>query len=244
MTVMCLFSIFIISALISNSTDKFNNNTLDYLLINRFVTGNITHTPPLSETVNLRRFFLTFAFVNRTFSPDHGFCRHRSAIIAHSFQINNEFKLFLRILIFLLLALCIILARLSSSYFSPDRVFCRRHSAIIAQALGRPQTAIRRKISPFLSCFHHFHRGNLTHPPRTRIFSNSFPIFSDSTWPPLGKQMATHVAHRTSILLPQPNSVQSLHSTAPNHRGSRSQPRLVIVSQPHFRVSKYQVGGQ
>ena len=110
---------------------------------------------------------------------------------------------------FILLALCIILARLSSSYFSPDRVFRRRCSAIIARPLGRPQTANGRRISSFLSFFRHFHRGNRTHPPRTQIFSNSFPIFSDTTWPPLGKQMTTHVSHRTSILLPPPNSVQS-----------------------------------
>ena len=37
----------------------------------------------------------------------------------------------------------------------------------------------------------------------------------NTTWPPLGKQMATHVSHRTSFLLPPPNSVPSLHSTAP-----------------------------
>ena len=56
--------------------------------------------------------------------------------------------------------------------------------------------------------------------------------------------MATHVSHRASILLPPPNSVQSLNSTAPYHRGSRSQSRPVIVSQPHVRFAKYQVSGQ
>ena len=136
---MCLFFVFIISALITNSTDKFNKNTSEYLLINGFFTGNITHTPRFGKTMKLKCFFLTFAFVNLTFSPDHGFYRHRSAFIAHSFRRNNEFKLFLHILLFLLLVLCIILARLSSSYFSPDRVFRPRRSAIIARPLGRKQ---------------------------------------------------------------------------------------------------------
>ena len=145
---------------------------------------------------------------------------------------------------FILLALFTILARLSSQSFASDRVFRRRRSAIIARPLGRPQTATRRRISPFLSFFRHFHRGNRTYPTWTQIFSNSFPTFVDTTWPPLGNQMATHVSHRTSILLPPPNSVQSLHSTAPNHRRSRSQSRPVIVSQPHVRFVKYQVGGQ
>ena len=133
-----------------------------------------------------------------------------------------EFKWVLRIFVFILLALFISLARLSSLSFSPDRVFRRRRSAIIARPLGWPQTTTRRNISTFLSFFRHFHRGNCTHQTWTRIFPNSFPTFSFTTWPPLGKQMATLVSHWTSILLPPPNSVQSLHSTAPNHRGSRS----------------------
>ena len=100
---------------------------------------------------------------------------------------------------FILLVLFAILVRLSSLSFAPDRVFRRRRSAIIARPLGRPQTATRRRISPFLSFFRHFHRGNRTHPTWTRIFSNSFPTFADTAWPPLGKQMATHVSRRTSL---------------------------------------------
>ena len=57
-----------------------------------------------------------------------------------------------------------------------------------------------------------FHRCNFTHPPWTQIFSNSFQIIFYTTRPPLDKQMATHDSHRASILLPPPNSVQSLHS--------------------------------
>ena len=57
MAVMCLFSIFIISALITNSTDKFNNNTSKYLLINRFFTGIITQTLRFGETINLNASF-------------------------------------------------------------------------------------------------------------------------------------------------------------------------------------------
>ena len=57
MAVMCLFSIFIFSALITNSTYKFNNNTSKYLLINGFFTGNITHTPRFGETMNLNASF-------------------------------------------------------------------------------------------------------------------------------------------------------------------------------------------
>ena len=57
MAIMCLFSVFIILALITNSTDKFNNNTSKYLLINRFYTGNITHTPRFGETMNLNASF-------------------------------------------------------------------------------------------------------------------------------------------------------------------------------------------
>ena len=34
---------------------------------------------------------------------------------------------------------------------------------------------------------------------------------SDITWPHLSKQMAIHASHRTSIVLPPPNSVQSQH---------------------------------
>ena len=70
--------------------------------------------------------------------------------------------------------------------------FRRRRSAIITRPLGRPQTAIRRRISPFLSFFRNFHRGNRTNPPRTQIFSNSFPFFLippglllANKWPPM-----------------------------------------------------------
>ena len=146
---------------------------------------------------------------------------------------------------FILLALFTILVRSSSSPYSPDRVFRRRRSAIIARPLDRPQTATRRSISPFLSFFRNFHRDNSTHPPWTQVFSNSFQTSSVIiTWPPPGKQMATHDSHRTFILLPPPNSVQCLHSTAPDHWGSRGQPRPVIVSQPYVRYAKHQVGGQ
>ena len=103
MAVVCLFSIFIFSALTTNLTDKYNNNTSKYLLISCVFTGNITHTSRFGETMNLNASFSTFAFVNRTFSPDHDFCRQRSSIIAHSFRRNNEFKL-LRIFMFILLA--------------------------------------------------------------------------------------------------------------------------------------------
>ena len=57
MAVMCLFSIFIFSALITNSTHKFNNNISKYLQINCFFTGNITHTPRFGETMNLNASF-------------------------------------------------------------------------------------------------------------------------------------------------------------------------------------------
>ena len=167
MAVVCLFSIFIFSAFNSNSTDNqktFNNNTSKYLLISCFFTGNITHTPRFGETNEFKRFIFTFAFVNRTFSPNRDFCRHRSSNIAHSLRRNNEFKLLLRIFMFTLLALFAILARLSSSSFASDRVFRRRRSVIIARPRGRPQTATRRRFSPFLSFFRHFHRSNRTHP--------------------------------------------------------------------------------
>ena len=61
-------------------------------------------------------------------------------------------------------------------------------------------------------------------------FFKLIPNLFDNTWPPLDKQMVTHNSHRTSILLPPPNLVQSLHSTAPDHWRSRSQPRPVIIS--------------
>ena len=54
---MCLFSIFIISALITNSTDKFNLNTSKYIQIKGFFTGNITKTPRFGETMNLNASF-------------------------------------------------------------------------------------------------------------------------------------------------------------------------------------------
>ena len=72
---------------------------------------------------------------------------------------------------------------------------------------------------PFCAFFRHFHLDNLTYPTWTKIFSNSFPTISVVTWPPLGKQMATYVSQRTSILLLPPNSVQSLHTNAPNPLG-------------------------
>ena len=92
----------------------------------------------------------------------------------------------------------------SFSFFSPDRVFRWRRSAIIARPLGWPQTTTHRKISPILSFFRHFHRGNRTHPTWTLIFPNSFSTFSVATWRPLGKQNDDHpyVSHRISILLP------------------------------------------
>ena len=45
------------SALITNSTHKFNYNISKYLLINGFFTGNITHTPQFGETMNLNASF-------------------------------------------------------------------------------------------------------------------------------------------------------------------------------------------
>ena len=143
-----------------------------------------------------------------------------SAIIPHPFRRNNEVKLLLRVFMFIFLALFTILAQSPSSTFLFDHVFRRRRSAIIARPLGQPKTATRRSISPFQSFFRHFHRDSFTQSHWTQILSNSFPTFSGITWSPLGKQMTTHVSHSTSILLPPLNSVQSVHSIAPDHRGS------------------------
>ena len=57
MAVMCLFSILIFSALTTKLTNKFNNNTSKYLLINCVFTGNITHTSRFGETMNLNASF-------------------------------------------------------------------------------------------------------------------------------------------------------------------------------------------
>ena len=57
MAVVCLFSVFIISALLTNSTDKFNLNTSKYIQFKGFFTGNITQTPRFGETMNLNASF-------------------------------------------------------------------------------------------------------------------------------------------------------------------------------------------
>ena len=57
MAVVCLFSIFIFSALTTNLTDKYNNNTSKYLLISCIFTSNITHTSRFGETMNLNASF-------------------------------------------------------------------------------------------------------------------------------------------------------------------------------------------
>ena len=142
------------------------------------------------------------------------------------------------------LPLLAILARSPSSTYLFGQVFRRCRYPIIARPLARPYTATRRSTSPLLLFFRHFHRDSFTHSRWTQIFPNSFPTFSGITWPPLDKQMATHVFHWTSILLPPPNPIQSVHPIASHHRGNWGQPRPVIVSEPHVRYAKYQVGGQ
>ena len=204
---MCLFSIFIILALITNSTDKFNNTTSKYILINSIFTGNITHTPRFGETMNLNASFSLSRSSIARFRPIMIFAGTDPQLSLMHFGETMNLNYSSAFFMFILLALFAILARLSSSSFSPDRVFRRRRSAIIARPLGRPKSTTRRRISPFLSFFRHFHRCNLTHPPWTQIFSHSFQTFFDTTWPPLDKQMATHDSKRTSILLPPPNSV-------------------------------------
>ena len=99
---------------------------------------SLIYTPRFGETMNLNASFLHSRL---SIARSHGFYRHRSAIIADSFRQNNDFELFLCIFMFILLALCIILARLSSSYFSPDRVFRRRRSAklLLDLSAGRKQ---------------------------------------------------------------------------------------------------------
>ena len=57
MAVVCLFSIFIFSALTTNLTDKYNNNNSKYLLISCVFTSNITHTSRFGETMNLNASF-------------------------------------------------------------------------------------------------------------------------------------------------------------------------------------------
>ena len=56
MAVVCLFFIFIFSALTTNLTDKYNNNTSKYLIIS-CVFSNITHTSRFGETMNLNASF-------------------------------------------------------------------------------------------------------------------------------------------------------------------------------------------
>ena len=56
MAVVCLLSVLIIPALLTNSTDKFHLNTSKYIQIKGFFTGNITQTPRFGETMNLNSF--------------------------------------------------------------------------------------------------------------------------------------------------------------------------------------------
>ena len=93
---------------------------------------------------------------------------------------------------FILLAQFISLARLSSSSFSPDRVFRRSLSAIIARPLGRPQTTIRRRISPFLSFSVTFIAAIAHIQPELRFFQTHSLLFLippglllANKWPPM-----------------------------------------------------------
>ena len=69
--------------------------------------------------------------------------------------------------------------------------------------VGRLPTATRHRISPFLSFFRHFHCKNLTHPPRTQIFQNSFQTFLipcgfllANKWPPMILTGPSFYCHR------------------------------------------------
>ena len=57
MVVVFLLSVFIISALLTNSSDKFNLNTSKYFQFKGFFTGNITQTSRFGETMNLNTSF-------------------------------------------------------------------------------------------------------------------------------------------------------------------------------------------
>ena len=57
MAVVFLFSVLTISALLTNSSDKFNLNTSKYFQFKGFFTGNITQTPRFGETMNLNTSF-------------------------------------------------------------------------------------------------------------------------------------------------------------------------------------------
>ena len=143
MAVMCLFSIFIFSALITNSTHKFNNNISKYLLINGFFTGNITHTPRFGETMNLNASFfhsrlsiarsrpiMVFADTDPQLSLIHFGetmnLNYSSASSCSSFSPCSSSSL----------KSPVYQSYPSSSSFSPDLVFRRRRSAIIARPLG------------------------------------------------------------------------------------------------------------
>ena len=69
MAVVFLFSVLTISALLTNSSDKFNLNTSKYFQFKGFFTGNITQTPRFGETMNLNTSFalsrLSFARSSR-----------------------------------------------------------------------------------------------------------------------------------------------------------------------------------
>ena len=89
----------------------------------------------------------------------------------------------------------------------------------------------------FIATVSHIHTGLKFFQTYSQLFPASPGLLLVNKWPP-------HVSHWTSILLPPPNPIQSLHSIASHHRGSWGQPRPVIVSEPHVRYAKYQVGGQ
>ena len=207
------------SALFTNSTHIFNNNTLKYLLINCFFTGNITHTPRFGETMNLNTSFsllrssiarsrpmMIFAGTDPQLSLTH-FGETMNLYCSSAFSCSP-------------FSLC--------SPFLPDRHLCLSHQIVFfvgaAPPLSLDHSAGRKQ--PLAVEIHNFCHFSVTFiaaiahiQPELRFFQTCSQLL---LIPPglLGKQMATRVSHRTSILLPPPNSVQSLHSTAPNHRGS------------------------
>ena len=153
MAVMCLFSISIILALITNSTDKFNNNTPKYLLINRFFTGNITHTPRFGETMNLNASFSLLRSSSARSRPimvSAGTDPQLSLIhFGETMNLNCSSAFSCSSF-----SLC--------SPFFPDYHLCFSHRIVFFVGAAPPlsldhsagrQTATRRKISPFLSFF-------------------------------------------------------------------------------------------
>ena len=231
------FNIF--SALITNSTDKFNNNTPKYLLVNGFFTGNITHTPRFGETMNLNASFFHSRLSIARSRPIMVFADTDPQLSLSHFgkTINLNYP-----------------SAFSCSSFSPcslvlpDYHLHLSHQIVFfvgaAPPLSLDLSAYRKQ--PLAVEFHPFSHFSVTFiaaiahvQPELRFFQTHSQLFLippglllANKWPPM------------FLTRPPPNLVQSLHSTAPNHLGSRSQSWPVIGSQPHIRFAKYQVGGQ